>query len=163
MYRYTLGFIQRKDEVLLVNRHKNPWKGCWNGLGGKVEIGEDIKSSIIREILEETGIDVQPSQLEDKGILTWNSFDAMGKGLHLFVIKVDDDFMYPTPKQTVEGLLDWKTIEWTTDTENYGVAHNIPYFLKTALFDSKRYHYHCTFEGRHLLSVTKTEETSYDS
>lgn len=158
MYRYTLGFIQRKDEVLLINRHKNPWKGCWNGLGGKVEPDEDIKSSIIREIFEETGINVHPSSVEDKGILTWNSFDAMGNGLHVFIIKVPDEFVYLTPKQTEEGLLDWKTIEWAIDFENYGVAHNIPYFLPTVLFDRDRYHYHCIFEGRQLLSVTKAKE-----
>lgn len=163
MYRYTLGFIQRKDEVLLINRHKNPWKGCWNGLGGKVEPNEDIRSCIIREIQEETGIQVDPSWVFDKGTLTWNAFDAMGRGLHIFLIKVSDDYIFPTPVHTTEGLLDWKTIEWTTDLENYGVAHNIPYFLPTVIVEFERYHYHCTFEGRHLISVTKTKDETYDS
>lgn len=161
MYRYTLGFIRRNDEVLLINRHKSPWKGCWNGLGGKVEPNETPLASILREIREETGVSFGQESVSDKGTLTWNSFDAMGKGLHLFVIEVSKDFEYKTPLQTDEGILDWKKITWATDHENYGVAHNIPYFLPTVLFDSCRYHFHCTFEGRHLVSVTKSkEETS---
>ena len=155
MYRYTLGFIKRKDEILLVNREKKPWKGSWNGVGGKLNLNETIDNCIIREIEEETGITVLPSQVEDKGYLTWNSFDAMGQGLHIFLITLPDDFHYPTPILTQEGILDWKKIEWINDFENYGVADNIPYFLPTVLSKKDRYHYHCTFNDKVLVSVTK--------
>lgn len=155
MYTYTLGFIKRKDEILLVNREKKPWKGSWNGVGGKLNINENIKDCIVREIEEETGITFLPNQIEDKGYLTWNSFDAMGQGLHIFLITLADDFEYNTPVLTNEGILDWKKIEWINDFENYGVADNIPYFLPTVLFDKDRYHYHCTFNDKVLISVTK--------
>ncbi|MCR3906422.1 MAG: 8-oxo-dGTP diphosphatase [Tenericutes bacterium] len=155
MYKYTLGFIKRKDEVLMVNREKNPWKGCWNGLGGKVDDHESIISCIQREIKEETQIDLLPNQFQDKGILTWNSFDALGQGLHIYLIEVADDFIYSTPKVISEGILDWKKIDWLSDIQNYGVAHNIPYFLPTVIQDKARYHYHCTFNERILISVTK--------
>ncbi|MBU1142358.1 MAG: 8-oxo-dGTP diphosphatase [Firmicutes bacterium] len=155
MYRYTLGFIKRKDEILLVNREKKPWKGSWNGVGGKLNLNETIDTCIIREIEEETGITVLPNQIEDKGYLTWNSFDAMGQGLHIFLITLPDDFHYPTPILTQEGILDWKKIEWINDFENYGVADNIPYFLPTVLSKKDRYHYHCTFNDKVLVSVTK--------
>ncbi|MDR4969257.1 MAG: 8-oxo-dGTP diphosphatase [Acholeplasmataceae bacterium] len=155
MYKYTLGFIKRKDEVLMLNREKNPWKGCWNGLGGKVDAHESMIDCIQREIMEETSIDLSVSQFQDKGVLTWNTFDALGQGLHIYLIEVADDFIYPTPKVVSEGILDWKKIEWLSDTENYGVAHNIPYFLPTVIHDQNRYHYHCTFNERILISVTK--------
>lgn len=155
MYKYTLGFIKRKDEVLILNREKNPWKGCWNGLGGKVDAHESMIDCIQREIMEETSIDLSVSQFQDKGVLTWNTFDALGQGLHIYLIEVADDFIYPTPKVVSEGILDWKKIEWLSDTENYGVAHNIPYFLPTVIHDQNRYHYHCTFNERILISVTK--------
>ncbi len=155
MYTYTLGFIKRKDEILLVNREKKPWKGSWNGVGGKLNINENIKDCIVREIEEETGITFLPNQIEDKGYLTWNSFDAMGQGLHIFLITLADDFEYNTPVLTNEGILDWKKIEWINDFENYGVADNIPYFLPTVLFDKDRYHYHCIFNDKVLISVTK--------
>ena len=34
---------------------------------------------------------------------------------------------------TDEGILDWKKIDWINDFDNLGVAHNIPYFLKTII------------------------------
>lgn len=37
MYQYTLCFIERGDAILLLNRQKAPWMGCWNGVGGKIE------------------------------------------------------------------------------------------------------------------------------
>ena len=40
MYKYTLGFIIKNNEVLLLNRNKSPWMGAWNGVGGKIETGE---------------------------------------------------------------------------------------------------------------------------
>jgi len=155
MHTYTLGFIKRKDEILLVNREKNPWKGSWNGVGGKRNLNEDIKDCIQREIEEETGILISLDQIEDKGYLTWNSFDAMGNGLHIFLVTLNDDYSYQTPRLTREGILDWKKIEWINDFDNYGVADNIPYFLPTVLSEKDRYHYHCTFREKILISVTK--------
>jgi len=155
MHKYTLGFIQRKDEILMVNRYKKPWKGAWNGVGGKIDSGETPLECIIREVLEETGIFITEDQVSDKGILTWNSFDAMGNGLHIFLISVPMDFEYQTPKAVEEGILDWKKLEWINDYENIGVAHNIPYFLPIVIGEKDRYHYHCTFEDKILKSVTK--------
>jgi 8-oxo-dGTP diphosphatase len=157
MYSYTLGFIKRNDEILLINREKNPWKGCWNGLGGKIEQDETPKESMIREIEEETGIQLDPLTVIYKGYLTWNVFDANGEGLYIFLVELDSAYTFDTPLKLREGILDWKKIDWINDFENYGVADNIPYFLPFVLNEDKLYHYHCTFEGRELKSVTKVE------
>ncbi|MFW9792916.1 MAG: NUDIX hydrolase [Candidatus Thorarchaeota archaeon] len=42
--------------VLLVRRDKDPGVGLWSIPGGGVEIGETQEKSLIREVLEETGI-----------------------------------------------------------------------------------------------------------
>lgn len=157
MYKYTLGFIIRDQEVLMINRHKQPWKGCWNGLGGKIKPEETPLVSIQRELKEETSIDFDLKQIEFKGEVTWNLFDAMGQGLYLFVIRVQKDFLYATPKMTDEGILDWKRIDWISDFDNLGVAHNIPYFLKTILEENQNYRFKCEFEGHSLLQVIKEE------
>jgi len=46
--------------ILLVRRNKEPGKGMWSIPGGGVEIGETLKEAIIREVLEETGVDIEP-------------------------------------------------------------------------------------------------------
>ena len=53
MYKYTLCFIKNKNQLLMINRNKSPWMGCWNGLGGKIEDGEKPDQCIKREIMEE--------------------------------------------------------------------------------------------------------------
>jgi 8-oxo-dGTP diphosphatase len=155
MYNYTLAFIIRDKEVLMVNREKQPWKGCWNGLGGKIKSGETALLSIKRELKEETHIDFDLKTIEYKGEVTWNSFDAMGQGLYLFLISVDKDFDYQTPRQTLEGILDWKSVDWVIDQQNLGVAYNIPYFLESMINDEKIYRYQCEFEENRLLGVIK--------
>jgi 8-oxo-dGTP diphosphatase len=46
--------------ILLVRRDKEPGKGLWSIPGGGVEIGETVKEAIIREVKEESGIDIDP-------------------------------------------------------------------------------------------------------
>jgi 8-oxo-dGTP diphosphatase len=153
MYKYTLGFILRQDEVLMINREKKPWHGAWNGLGGKINDNETPKECLIREIYEETGIKVASHQVYDRGIVTWNLFDAQGQGLYLFLIKVDPNLDYPTPRGVDEGILDWKKISWIMSLDNYGVAHNIFHFLLNVINQDQRFCYHCIFEGRNLINV----------
>ncbi|KAA0773844.1 MULTISPECIES: NUDIX domain-containing protein [Bacillus cereus group] len=40
MYKHTLCFIKRNEEILMLNREYDPVKGLWNGVGGKIEKGE---------------------------------------------------------------------------------------------------------------------------
>lgn len=39
-YKYTLCFCLCSDQVLMLYRKKAPNKNFWNGLGGKIEVGE---------------------------------------------------------------------------------------------------------------------------
>ena len=58
MYKYTICFIRKGNEILLLNRNKKPNMGMWNGVGGKIEENETPYKGIIRETLEETGIEL---------------------------------------------------------------------------------------------------------
>jgi mutator protein MutT len=44
--------------VLLVRRGQEPLKGEWSLPGGAVEIGETLEAALVREVREETSLDV---------------------------------------------------------------------------------------------------------
>ena len=57
------ALIFKADRVLLIERGKEPLKGQWSLPGGAVETGERIEDAIIREMVEETGLEVTPTQI----------------------------------------------------------------------------------------------------
>ena len=54
------AIILKRNCVLLVKRAKSPLKGYWSLPGGALEIGEQLQEGIRREVLEETGLVVEP-------------------------------------------------------------------------------------------------------
>ncbi|MFD2170804.1 NUDIX domain-containing protein [Tumebacillus lipolyticus] len=56
----NLAFLFHDDDVLMIHRgaHKQIWPNKWSGVGGHVEAHEhdDLRSSVLREIQEETGL-----------------------------------------------------------------------------------------------------------
>ena len=57
--------IIRGDRVLLVRRATEPLKGEWSVPGGVLELGEKLRDGIRREVLEETGLEVEPGEVLD--------------------------------------------------------------------------------------------------
>lgn len=55
--------VFRGDEVLLIERGKEPLKGWWTLPGGMVEVGEKLEAAVMREVLEETGLSVKPKSV----------------------------------------------------------------------------------------------------
>jgi ADP-ribose pyrophosphatase YjhB (NUDIX family) len=47
-------------QVLLIRRGQEPLKREWSLPGGAVELGETLEEAVCREVLEETGLSVEP-------------------------------------------------------------------------------------------------------
>ena len=52
-----------QGRVLLVRRGSEPLKGHWTLPGGMLEIGETLPAAVVREVREETSLDVEPIEL----------------------------------------------------------------------------------------------------
>ena len=57
--------IMRNDQVLLVKRGSEPGKNQWSVPGGLVELGETVHDTVVREVKEETSLDVEVHGLID--------------------------------------------------------------------------------------------------
>ncbi|HHH80313.1 MAG TPA: NUDIX hydrolase, partial [Thermoplasmatales archaeon] len=49
------GIVTKNNEILLIKRKNNPFKGRWSLPGGFVNYGEKVEDAVIREVKEETG------------------------------------------------------------------------------------------------------------
>jgi len=53
------GVIFQNDQVLLIKRGKEPALGQWSIPGGVVRVGETLKEAVVREVREETHLEVE--------------------------------------------------------------------------------------------------------
>jgi ADP-ribose pyrophosphatase YjhB (NUDIX family) len=49
--------------VLLIQRGKPPAEGLWSFPGGRVEAGETLEQAVVREVREETGLEIEVGPL----------------------------------------------------------------------------------------------------
>ena len=50
-------------QLLLVRRGRGPGSGRWSVPGGRVEAGETLRQAVVREVAEETGLQVHCGEL----------------------------------------------------------------------------------------------------
>ena len=62
-YLAVSAAIFRNDRVLIVRRARPPAHGLYTLPGGGVELGETLEGAIIREVREETGLEIAPLAL----------------------------------------------------------------------------------------------------
>jgi ADP-ribose pyrophosphatase YjhB (NUDIX family) len=55
--------VVAENRVLLVRRGNEPQKGHWTLPGGLLEVGESLSAGVVREVMEETGLTVEPIEL----------------------------------------------------------------------------------------------------
>ena len=109
----TLGYLLSPDrrQVLLVHRQRQPDDlhfGKYNGLGGKLEPGEDIVAGMQREIREEAGLECLHLQL--RGTISWPGFGKNGEDWFGFIFLIDQ--WQGTPRtENPEGTLSWVALD----------------------------------------------------
>ncbi len=55
--------VIHEGRALLIRRGKQPLFGRWVVPGGTVELGEPLEAALVREMREETGLEVEPVEL----------------------------------------------------------------------------------------------------
>jgi 8-oxo-dGTP diphosphatase len=139
-------------------RRKPPHAGQWNGVGGKIEPGESPRTCAIREVCEETGIDLAcADELRFGGIVTWppdETVNGQGSGMYVYIAEFSDPTMlWPGDRLVVDGTLRWQRQEWVCARTNDQVVENIPAFLPAMLRGESPQEHYCDFQGDQLLSV----------
>ncbi len=74
----------RRGPILLVERAGEPLKGYWSLPGGLVETGERLEEAVRREILEETGLRIEPVRRFD--IFERIMRDSQGKAEYHYLL-----------------------------------------------------------------------------
>lgn len=101
----TLCVLRHENQFLLLKRFKEPNKGQFTPVGGKIEPFESPRQGVIRETWEETGIAV--SDVHFAGILTETSPSKYNWVSYVYVA----DIAYQSPPISNEGILEWITFE----------------------------------------------------
>jgi ADP-ribose pyrophosphatase YjhB (NUDIX family) len=93
--------------ILLVERGKEPLKGYWSLPGGVLETGETLKEGIRREVLEETGLDVDPYEMAE--IFERIIRDAQGQVEYHYVLA---DFLCRVESGSPRPADDVSALQW---------------------------------------------------
>jgi 8-oxo-dGTP diphosphatase len=113
----TLGYVMSPDgrQVLLIHRNRRPEDphfGKYNGLGGKLDAGEDVVAGLRREIREEAGIECDTILL--RGTISWPGFGKNGEDWFGFVFRIDR-WHGEVRSESAEGTLVWMDVERLLD------------------------------------------------
>lgn len=127
VYPRTLCFITHGDDVLLLRgaSDKRIWPDLYNGVGGHVKAGEDVRAAALREIREETGLAVD--QLRLRGVINVPA-NVENTGVLLFVFTAgakDRDI-----RASDEGQPEWIPVD---EVHLHALVEDLPILLPRVL------------------------------
>ncbi len=104
--------IVQGGRVLLVRRATEPLKGAWSVPGGMLELGEKLRDGVQREVLEETGLVVEPGEVLDvfDSIFT----DAEGRTQYHYVLI---DYLCRRISGEAKAGTDVSDVRWVSESD----------------------------------------------
>ena len=141
----TLCYIEENNSYLMLHRTKKEKdynKDKWIGIGGKFENGESPENCAVREVREETGLVIEPSDLEYCGIVTFvdvSQPEAYTEFMHVFRAR---KFSGELKTDCPEGELEWVPLSklkelphWQADEIFYDfLEQNHPFFSLKCIY-----------------------------
>src|SRR5436853_558919 len=105
----TLGYVMSPDGEAVLMIHRNTrlddlHYDKYNGLGGKLDAGEDVAAGMRREIREEAGIEAE--ELVLRGTVSWPGFGKNAEDWFAFIFRIDRWSGTPFAGNH-EGTLEW--------------------------------------------------------
>jgi 8-oxo-dGTP diphosphatase len=153
----TLCFITRGADVLLLRGAptKPIWPNKYNGVGGHVEAGEDIYTSAVREMCEETGLDVVDVRL--RGVINVDAGTDTGILVFVFTARSHTGDAHPSP----EGTLEWIRQD---QIKALDLVEDLPELLPRVLAmrpDDPPFFAHYHYDEQDRLVITFTDIRTY--
>lgn len=151
----TLSFVLNGDDVLLMKRAatRRVFPNRYNGLGGHIERYEDPFTSAIREIKEESGLDVHDVRL--CGIHNIDAGAATGILMFVFTaVSVSRNFT----EHHDEGKLHWFP---RNDVMTLDLVEDLPYILPRVLsmkLDSSLYFAQVSYDVDDVIQIRFPDE-----
>ena len=123
-----VGAVIIKDGKILLEKRKNePGKGKWSIPGGLVELGENVEQTVIREVGEETGLEVEKPEHID--VVDNVIKDENGEIKYHFVII---DYFVKLKGGTLEATSDAEELRGVTfdEVEKYDLTKTFREFFQ---------------------------------
>ena len=101
----TIVFNKNKDKILLIKGQpkKVHWADTYNALGGHIEADENIHSSALREVEEESGISLKKDELRLAGLVHVKDYNDDYAVMFLFMATIGSTKL----KSSGEGKVEW--------------------------------------------------------
>lgn len=106
------ALVRSGERILLVQRSRPPFVGHWSLPGGGIELGESVEAAVVREVAEETGLQVAVTRF--LGYADGIEHDEQGKVRRHYVILYAEAM--PTGGELKPGD-DAADAEWLTVAE----------------------------------------------
>jgi mutator protein MutT len=115
------------DKILLEKRKNDPSKGKWTVPGGLVDLGETVEQAVIREVKEETRLEVYDPRLVD--VVNYISLDEKGAVEYHFVIV---DYLVTVRGGKPKAASDAADLKWVpfNEVEEYDLTEAFRRFFQ---------------------------------